>query len=297
MSLQPVSRMQQREKMVNNLLNNTRNLGRLIKEIADNAISTTDIVELDERNCRKVDIKSLVSLYYTELAKNGVSQDSIKNIIDQVLKKEEVVTNEVDSGLLESIKAKASKLRTIRLQEALQQLEMFLRVSYMFDEGGYQWSKYYNREQDEPEKEKFWREMIDEQIRQKFRKSGLIMFLGGIYTYLDAIRQKDINFLIENLDKLIKNEEFTSRIAIIFGMKDENGVYTTSYASPQQIEKVWKIVHVCVRNSINFCHAKGVRDLKIKKVKNGEIIEKTVELNYAILAEEWGITSFPEYTD
>jgi len=292
-----MSRKEFQLKMAENLLKNTRNLGALINKIAEEAMKKTDIIQADEVNCRKLDYIKICNIYATELMSVGTSREEITRIIDQLSQGQQINSSEVDLGTLEIIKGKIKGVRTLRLQEALDQLKMFTRVSYMFDDEGYHWSKYYERETDEPEKEAFCRGLVNEEIRQKYRRSGLVLFLSGIYTYLQAIKEKDISFLVDNLDKIIKNEEFTSRIAIVFGSKDEHGNLTTSYATPDQIEKVWKSIYACIKNAINFCHAKGLTELRVKTIKDGQIVERTARLNYEKLAEDWGIAEYHNYTD
>ena len=282
------------EDMIDRFLKNSRNLASLLIRITERAMAETDIVSIDERNCRRLELTEKINFFGNELKKNHVKDDEIKRIIELVFRNQPVDSDQVDAGTLNEIKTKMEEIKKIRIGEALNHLQSFRKSSFNLDREGYDWSKFYENEEDEPETEKFYRESITDEMRRDFRRKGIYLFISNIYIYLGAILRRDLAFLIDHLNELIKNDEFTSRISIIFGSRNEDGKISSSYATEEEIDRVWKIVQGCVKNGIYYCHATGVTQFKVKVKSGNEFVKKPVDVLYENLAEKWNL-EYQEY--
>lgn len=280
------------EDKIDRFIKNSRNLGELISRITARSIETTNICEIDEANCVNMEINEKGNFIMKELMVYGVSQAEAQKLTTSIMKNGARATRsaEIGVGNMVDIEIKAQQsAKKIRIREAHNLLDSYRRISFNLDEGGYRWDKFFRRESDEPENEKLYRESITEGLRKDLRHKAIKLFLNHTYVYLDAMLRKDINFLINNLKHLFNNDEFTTRISLIFGSENADGVRTTQYASEAEINTVWRIIHGCVKNSILYCKAAGITEFTVHQRNQGKMAKRNVLIDYEDLRQKWEV--------
>lgn len=279
------------EDKIDRFLKNSRNLGELITTITRRSMETTNICTVDENNCRRMEEKERTRFIVKELQSCGVTREESERLAQSILTvgAERTQSTQIDIGNMVDIQIKAEEIKKIRLPEAYNLLQAYRRISYNLDEGGYTWDKFFRREDEEPEKERLYRDAMNPTLRSDLRRKGIRLFLNHTYIYLDAILAKDINFLINNLNQLFSNDEFTSRISLIFGSLDQNGNPTTQYATEKEIDTIWRIIHGCIKNAILYCHASEITHFTVHERSRDRITKRDIVVNYEELKLKWNL--------
>lgn len=302
-----MSKMSSKELYIDDIivrfLKNSRNLTDLVSDLVKNAMETTNIEEEDEIRCLQRDLKDRLTYISSELHSKGASREEIINIMDIISGEkektkplsEEFSSISIHEGEIEEILRNSVCNKCIRLKTAYGMLRSYRRASHNLDKNGYSWDLFFATPEEEPQSEKNYREMFnDESLRKTLREKCIYLFAKHTYVYLDAIYSKNLDFLINHLSELFPNSEFTDRLSVIFA-SDEEGGTTTKYASTKQIDQIWRIVQGCVKNSLIYCKLCGVEHFDVKILNSsGEKVLTRYNINYAREKERWNL-NFEEF--
>ena len=253
-------------KLINNFLNNSRLLAELTIDIARDVMKDNPkILDEDEQRCvdrEKIEREQWIS---NQSIGQHISQDDLNR-----LKEESEI-----------------KIRKFRIKEAFIKLQSYLRLSYALDEQGYEWSKFFECEEDEPDEEAMIRQLLDnDSKRTELRHSTICKFIQHTYSFWPVIKNKDIDFLVNHLNTLFPNSEYTDKLEIIYGNNEDKKMYV----SDQNLERVWRIIHGTIKTSIKYMHYIGKNKFNFKKTVNGvQTTIKTLEINIPDEIERWAV--------
>lgn len=242
------------EMILDGFLHNMRLLGNLTCSIAKDAIkkdhedSDGKLISEDERKCAEREKSEQISWVNEKINGRELSNYEIQELVDE----------------------SKSKIHKYRFSEALIKLESYLRLSYILDKGSYSFSKFFEKEEDEPMEETLVRQAFtDEDNDEKrigIRHSTMCKFIQYSHPYWPVIQDKNISFLMDHLSTLFPNSEFTDKLEIIYGKNDEH----KKYISSENLERVWKLIHACIKTSVKYMKYIGRANFKTKEIVNGE---------------------------
>ena len=283
--------------MCTRFLNNSRLLTDLVCSLVLNAINTTEIVIEDEERCKKRDIQDVLTTITNGLAEKGVSREENAKVMSIIVGNspktkplsEEITSISINEGEITELLQKAREKKCIRIVNAYNMLRIYIRASHNLDPGGYKWNLFFDKETDEPEEERNYREMFNvEKLRTDLRHKCVYLFAKHTYIYLDAIHRKDLDFLIDHLSSLFPNTEFTDRISVIFGPDDTGSKTTTKYVNPEDMVRIWRIVQGCVKNGLYYCYAYGIEhfDVNVLNAAGVKVLTRYI-IDYEKEAARW----------
>lgn len=259
------------EMIIDGFLYNLRLIANLICDISKKAISDDKkdpngiLLKEDEKKCLEREKLDRIEWINKEIDGRNLSKFEIDEITQDATR----------------------KIRTYRFPEILIKLESFIRLSHILDRGGYEYTKFFHRESDEPLEETLIRQAFDnEDKRENKRHSTICNFISYTHDFWANIKKKEISFLINDLSNLFPNTDFSDKLEIIFGNNESH----KKYISEENIERVWKLIHACIKTSIKYMKYIGKSTFKQKKILNGETrVVKiiTVDIEQEII--EWDV--------
>ncbi len=287
------------EDLITRFLKNMRTLAHKVITLTSNAIETTNIVVEDERKCKIIDKGNKIKFFSKKLKEYGASQQEINGVISYIISEgkdfntmSKMLTScEIDEGDMEQLfKDMYNVKETLRISQIVEELKGYRRASFNLDYEGYDWSKFFDKESDEPDKDKLFRKLLEGNVtlKRKYRRDAIYKFAKHTYEFIERIYKKELNFLISHSKILFTNSEYTERLSIIFEKEDENSEdYNSKYLLKQDIEQIWAFIHGCIRLGLMYCKREGLREFKWKD-SNGNII-RTLPIDYETEAVRWKI--------
>lgn len=165
----------------------------------------------------------------------------------------------------------------MRFGDALEKLKQGYRMSHALRTGGYDWSEFFEKEDDEPTEECCARQVLTDETREKYRHIGLTDFIKHSYPYWDNIFDKDINFLINHFSSLLPNSEVSDKLNILFGNDGIN-----SYISDDKLDVIWKLIHLCIKLAIKYIKYTGRKSFRNKTLLTNKEVEVQLDVNELI---------------
>jgi hypothetical protein len=259
------------EMIIDGFLQNLRLLGNLTSNIANIAILNDmndpegTLISEDERKCSARENEE--RLEYVNKQING---RTVSNYILNEIKNEAV-----------------EKIHKLRFREIIAKLESYIRLSHILDEGSYDWPKFFNNESDEPSNETLIRQAFtNEEKRIEYRHVTLCKFIQYSFPYWERIKSKDISFLVNHLSTIFPNSDFTDKLEIIYGNNDLN----KKYISDENLNRVWMIIHGCIKTSIKYLKYIGRTTFKNKVIRDGvEIVDDLITINVDDQIVHWNV--------
>lgn len=288
-----------KEDAINRFLKNLRLLTDTISRVVLHAIENTDILQEDESKCQIRDHKDRITKFNESLHKLGLNTSEIREILTlytKGIREPEILCDVVNSmrvypGEIQEILTEIEKISCCRLKPAYNMLRSYRRASHNLDEEGYNWDLFFENEEDEPAAEKDYRMMMTPELRKIFREKAIYLFAKHTYPYLDAIENRELNFLVNHLSSLFPNSELTDRLSVIF-CTDDAGNFIPKYINEKDVDFIWRIVQGCVKNGLIYCYSSEVSNFEIKiKVGTHEHPQRNYVINYPKEFTRWKIDS------
>lgn len=281
--------------VTNRFLKNLRILTDVITRVVLHAMDTTDLIREDENKCVVRDFKDRIEFLNIGLHKLGVNSEEINTVLTAYSNgvRESEILSEIPKsvtiypGELEEILRDMEKISCCRIKPAYNMLRSYRRASHNLDLEGYNWDKFFEKESDEPDTEKDYRMMITPELRTMLRDKSIYLFTKHTYPYLNAIENRELDFLVNHLSSLFPNGELTDRLSVIF-CTDENGTLIPKYINERDIDYIWKIVQGCVKNGLMYCYLCDIKtfDIKIKVGKYDHPLQRYT-IDYAKEFKRW----------
>lgn len=147
------------------------------------------------------------------------------------------------------------KLRKFRLNTIIPQIESGLRMSSNLikrfnKKNGYISADYFSKPENEPIYERAARESITEELREEYRIKLIEDIILHSYEYWSNIYDKDLQYLSNLLRAMFPNSEYTDKLELIYGNKDNK----KSYIEEEDIENIWDKVHNIIRMCIKYMY-------------------------------------------
>lgn len=149
------------------------------------------------------------------------------------------------------------KIRKRRIVDAFTESQSYMRLSHNlfvnFNESkpdGYHWSKFYERENDEPFTEKAMREAITDEVREQYRHAVVCKIISYTYPYWPIIKDRNINFLTDHFSAMFPNSDFTDKLEIIYGNNDMK----KNYVSEDDLDSIWAYIHGIIKLCIKYMY-------------------------------------------
>lgn len=257
--------------LINQIVKNLINIGANSLEIANKVIKANpEIIQEDERKTSAKEAEE--RRRYVEKNAGDVS-DSYRREIE---------------------KEAARRIVRRRIANTLPEAESYLRLAHnlfvRFNPeipDGYSWSRFYTKEEEEPEKEKIIRESLDDCIRKTFRHDTVCNIVKYSYKYWDIIKNKDIDFLANHFSSLFPGSDFSDKLEIIYGRNDNK----RNYVSPEDLDIIWTFIHGTIKLCIKYMYYTGRRYFKIKtKNADGEsVVSEIVRVNVPEDISKWQV--------
>lgn len=259
------------EMILDGFLYNMRLIGNLICDISKTAIENDKknpngvLLKEDEKKCEEREKIERNEYILNEIGGRNLSKYEMNELIEESIK----------------------KIHKYRFSEILLKLQSYLRLSHILDKGGYEYTKFFTNEGDEPLEETLIRQSFDnEERRISIRHSTISKFILFSYPYWLNIKAKDISFLINHLSTLFPNSEFTDKLEIIFGKNDSH----TKYVSSEDLERVWRLIHSCIKTAIKYMKYIGKSVFNDKRMINGTLeIVKTINIDIEQEIINWDV--------
>lgn len=252
--------------LIDNFLKNIRLIGELTSEIMQSTINKyPEVLSEDERKC---------------IERENVERSSWVQ--------SQIEGRTVTSGQKAAYEREAvSKFRKIRMREAYILLQEYRRLSHILDIGGYNWDKFFKKENDEPAKERLIREtMDDDDARDEYRHLAVCNFIKYSYEFWPVIKNKDIDFLTNHLNALFPDSEYTDKLEIIYGNNDAK----KTYISDKDLERIWRMIHATIKTSIKYMLYIGRTTFHFTtKVDDVDVVTRSIVVNVQDQMDFWAV--------
>lgn len=284
-------------KMSENFLKNVRVIADILSDILTESFENTDLIAIDEEKCREVEYLRYMTNLSKKFSDLGVSGTEISSVLEKLnsedkdfdrIASEIQSVNIVGGEIVEIVETEIE--RSMRIRQIYTHLRFYRRTSHILDNDGYSWTLFFDSEDKEPEEDRNARNFpLSNDARRDLRFELVYYFAKGMYCHMDEIYNKNLDYLIESLSKLFYGFSEFERLSVIFE-KDSNGRVNTKYASEENINLIWRFVHGCVKNTLQYCYACNIRVLKCSTVdRSGDIQEKLITIDYPGEFSRWGI--------
>jgi hypothetical protein len=185
---------------------------------------------------------------------------------------------------LTQLRAEAEeKVTKLRIRSALPKIEQYMRMStnfvVRFDgvQNGYHWPRFYKREAEEPETEKFAREMMTDELREEWRHKAIAYIIAYSYEYWPVILTRNTDFLANHFSTLFPDNEYTDKLEIVYG----NNENRRNYVTDEELARVWRLIHATLKLCIKYLHYTGRNTVTAN--------DRTVTVNVAEEIQTWGV--------
>ena len=193
--------------LINGFLLNARKLCRLTMTVTDEVlIEHPEIIDEDERRCFAREVEERIAYVNHKIGGMDVPRD----LIDEYT---------------EEANQKINKIRIIRARVLLEQ---GWRLSHILDERGYIWTDFFEDESHIPTEDTIAVQAIDSDVkREEYRHVVVTKFIKHTHEFWDQIKRKDIEFLVNHLDTLFPDSEYTDKLEILYGNNEERKNYVS----------------------------------------------------------------------
>lgn len=169
------------------------------------------------------------------------------------------------------------KLKKYRLNTITPQIEIGLRMSSNLikrfkKKNGYTWSDYFSKPENESIYERTARESITEEMREEYRIKLVEDIILHSYEYWGNIYDKDLQYLSNLLRAMFPNSEYTDKLELIYGNKENK----KSYIEDEDIDNIWDKVHNIIRMCIKYMFYCESSCFKLVSVKNPSETKKEI---------------------
>jgi hypothetical protein len=193
---------------------------------------------------------------------------------------------DVSESYREEIRQEAiRKINRRRIAKTIPELESYSIMAHNLyvrfgAPDGYSWSDFYEKEEDEPTKEKFAREAMSDELRIEFRHKTVCNIIKYSYEYWGIIKEKNIDFLASHFSTLFPNTDFSDKLEIIYGNNDAK----KNYVSDEDLDIIWRFIHGTIKLCIKYMYYTGRTSFEIRK---NEIVVDVIPIEIQRDIDDW----------